>query len=213
MRQNETALEVQKQKEQAASIHVGALCRVEAFDPTAMTVDVQPLSRVLDAGVYRTPPPVLGVPVALIRGGGFVLRPWYVQGDVGAIVYMDHDIDRIVEAGQESQPNTERSHASEDAVFVGAFVPASNRLSGLPENALVMATDGGGLYIALKPDVIEIKGDIRLTGNVTQKGDIVQTGNITQNGSTTATGDVIAGGVSLITHTHPGVHGQTGGPG
>lgn len=200
MRQNDFGLQNQERKGQAAGIHVGSLCRVERFDPARMTVDVQPLSRALDAGVYRTPPPVLRVPVALIRGGGFVLRPWYAPGDTGVIVYMDHDIDRIMDSGQECEPNTERNHAEEDAVFVGAFVPDNNKLSGLPDNALVMATDGG-LFLALKQDEIEIKGNIRLTGN------------IEQTGSTTATGDVVAGGISLQKHTHPGVHGQTGVPG
>lgn len=207
MRQNDYGLQNQERKGQAAGIHVGSLCRVERFDPDGMTVDVQPLSRVLDAGVYRTPPPVLRVPVALIRGGGFVLRPWYAPGDTGVIVYMDHDIDRIMDSGQECEPNTERNHAEEDAVFVGAFVPDNNKLSGLPDDALVMATDGGGLFLALKQDEIEIKGNIRLTGNIVQKG------NIEQTGSTTATGDVVAGGISLQRHTHPGVHGQTGVPG
>ena len=112
---------------------MGALCRVEKFDPVAMTVDVQPLSKALDAAVYRTQPPVLGVPVALVRGAGFVVRPWYAAGDVGVILYIDHDIDRIVASGEESQPNTERNHSGDDAVFVGAFVPATKPVTGLPD--------------------------------------------------------------------------------
>ena len=44
----------QERREQAANVRVGALCRVEKFDPAAMRVDVQPLSKALDAGVYRT---------------------------------------------------------------------------------------------------------------------------------------------------------------
>lgn len=67
----------QERREQAANVRVGALCRVEKFDPAAMRVDVQPLSKALDAGVYRTQPQILSVPVALVRGGGFVLRPCY----------------------------------------------------------------------------------------------------------------------------------------
>lgn len=73
----------QERREQAANVRVGALCRVEKFDPAAMRVDVQPLSKALDAGVYRTQPQILSVPVALVRGGGFVLRPCYKAGDVG----------------------------------------------------------------------------------------------------------------------------------
>ena len=57
----------QERREQAANVRVGALCRVEKFDPAAMRVDVQPLSKALDAGVYRTQPQILSVPVALVR--------------------------------------------------------------------------------------------------------------------------------------------------
>lgn len=73
----------QERREQAANVRVGALCRVEKFDPAAMRVDVQPLSKALDAGVYRTQPQILSVPVALVRGGGFVLRPATNRGMLG----------------------------------------------------------------------------------------------------------------------------------
>mgnify|MGYP000010172341 FL=1 len=192
MRQDYYDLKNQENKKLAAGVHVGALCRVEKFDPVAMTVDVQPLSKALDAAVYRTQPPVLGVPVALIRGAGFVVRPWYAAGDVGVILYIDHDIDRIVASGEESQPNTERNHSGDDAVFVGAFVPATKPVTGLPDEALVMGTDTGSLYIAIKKDVIEIKGDIRHIGNTQQEG------------RTDVTVDVTAAGVSLVKHTHNG---------
>lgn len=192
MRQDYYDLKNQENKKLAAGVHVGALCRVEKFDSAAMTVDVQPLSKALDAAVYRTQPPVLGVPVALIRGAGFVTRPWYKAGDVGVILYIDHDIDRIVASGEESQPNTERNHSGDDAVFVGAFVPATNPVKGLPDEALVMGTDTGSLYIAIKKDVIEIKGDIRHIGDTTQQG------------RTDVTVDVTAAGVSLVDHTHLG---------
>lgn len=200
MTKSQYALENQERKSLAENVLVGALCRVESFDPDAMTVSVQPLSRTLDAGTYRTPPQIQGVPVALIRGGGFVLRPWYAAGDVGVVVYIDHDIDRIVEAGQECQPNTERNHSGEDAVFIGAFVPANHPLQGLPEKSLVMATEGGSVYLAIKDEGIEIKGDIQITGNITQEG------------RTEVTEDVVAQGKSLVTHTHACPDGSTSQP-
>lgn len=200
MSKNFYDLENQERKSLAESIKVGAMCRVEKFDPDAMTVDVQPLSKVLDGGVYRTPPQVIGVPVSLIRGGGFVLRPWYAAGDVGVIVYLDHDIDRIVEAGQECQPNTERNHSGEDAFFIGAFVPAYKKLTGLPAQSLVMATEGGNVYLAITQSGIEIKGNMTITGNITQKG------------RTDVTDDVTAQGKSLASHTHTCPHGGTSGP-
>lgn len=190
----------QEQKALLENVRVSAMCKVTKFDAATMTVDVQPLSKALDGGVYRTPPPVLGVPVAMIRGGGFFLRPWYKSGDVGVIVYADHDIDRIAEAGQECQPNTERNHGEEDGIFVGAFIPKSNPISGVPDDTLVMSTEGGSVYIALHHDHIEIKGDIKMVGN------------IEQTGRTDVTEDVTASGISLAHHTHTGVHGETSGP-
>ena len=160
----------QERREQAANVRVGALCRVEKFDPAAMR--------------YRTQPQILSVPVALVRGGGFVLRPCYKAGDVGVLLYIDHDIDRIAASGEESEPNTERNHSDEDAVFIGAFVPASNPLSGLPDNCLVMATEGGGIYVAVKQDKVEIKGDVEVQGKVKVRD------------------DVIAKTISLVNHKH-----------
>lgn len=203
----ELDLEQRRRKEQAKNIQVGSLCRVEKFDAQAMTVDVQPLSKALDAGVYRSRPPINHVPVALIRGGGFVLRPWYKAGDVGVLVYMDHDIDRIMDSGQECEPNTERNHAEEDAVFIGAFVPSNNPVSGLPSESLVMATEGGGLYVAVKKSIIEIKGDVLIKGNV----EITE--NLGVDKVATGVQDVVGNGISLSKHVHAGCKsGTTGTP-
>lgn len=163
----------------AQSIHVGAVVRVTGFNPAAMTVDVQPLSKRMMGGVYQSCPPVLAVPVAAVRGGGFVFRPWYRAGDVGAILYLDHDLDSVLTGGAECVPNTERCHAGEDAVFVGGIV-AGNPMQGLPSDSLVMGTEDGSVYLAVTKEGIEIKGKV------------------------TVSEDVTAGGISLKTHTHGG---------
>ena len=77
----------QERREQAANVRVGALCRVEKFDPAAMRVDVQPLSKALDAGVYRTQPQILSVPVALVRGGDLSCAPATKRGMLGSALY------------------------------------------------------------------------------------------------------------------------------
>lgn len=184
-------VENQESKALAEGVRVCALCKVEKFNAATMTVDVQPLSKALDGGVYRTPPPVLGVPVAMIRGGGFFLRPWYKAGDVGVLIYADHDIDRIAEAGQECQPNTERNHGDEDAIFLGAFIPKSKPVTGVPDEALVMATDGGGLQVCMEKDTITVKNggttavfkDSSITMN-TQDVTISASGTVTIQGGT-----------------------------
>lgn len=179
-------VENRENKALAEGVRVCALCKVEKFDAATMTVDVQPLSKALDGGVYRTQPPVLGVPVAMIRGGGFFLRPWYKAGDVGVLIYADHDIDRIAEAGQECQPNTERNHGDEDAIFLGAFIPKSNPVTGVPDESLVMATEGGGLQVCMEKDTITVKNN-GTTAVFTDSSITMKTQDVTINASGTVT--------------------------
>ena len=106
----------------AESICVAATVSVLKFDKDKMTVNVQPLSKQLENGKYETPPPILQIPVAVTRIGGFILRPWIEAGDVGVVVYLDHDMDATVTGGKEAKPLTERNHATTDAVFIGGIV-------------------------------------------------------------------------------------------
>ncbi len=58
----------------------------------------------------------------------------------------------------------------------------------------------GDRHIVISPDLITIKGNVLIEGDVEVSGGIV------------ATEDVIGAGTSLHTHTHMGVHGSTTGP-
>lgn len=61
------------------------------------------------------------------------------------------------------------------------------------------------------PSVITTIGDIHFEGNHNHIGNITVEGNIAVTGNITATGDIVAGNgaVSLLNHTHTGVHGET----
>ena len=61
----------------AESVCVAAVVQVLEFDPAKMTVNVQPLSKQLENGNYESQPPILRVPVAVTRSGGFIFRPWF----------------------------------------------------------------------------------------------------------------------------------------
>jgi len=179
------------------AVNVAAIVRVTAFNPDKMTVDVQPISQYLEGGAYQSQPPILGVPVAHTRSGGFIIRPWIKEHDVGLVVYVDHDIDKAVAEGKECQPNTERNHSTSDAVYIGGIATGNAPAPSLPKDAAIIATDDGGTYIAIKPGHIEIVG------------------NVTISGSVEASGEVKAGSISLSAHTHSGVEtgsGSTGQP-
>lgn len=148
------------------SVSVAAVVQVTAFDPVKMTVNVQPLSKRLQNGKYESQPPILRIPVACNRCGGFIIRPWFKAGDIGVVVYLDHDMDSSVAGGKESEPATERTHAATDAVFVGGIVSGGYRVSGLPDESLVLAAEDGSQYIAITKDKVLIKGNVEVEGSI-----------------------------------------------
>lgn len=146
-------------KKLSASVCVSAVVKVLEFDPSKMTVNVQPLSKHLENGKYESQPPILRVPVACTRAGGFIFRPWYKPGDTGIVVYLDHDIDSVVAGGKESKPLTERNHSTSDAVFVGAIISGTYSAPGLPYGSLALATEDGRAYVAITSDKVQIKNE------------------------------------------------------
>lgn len=179
----------QSEKDRAA-VRVSMPVQVLTFYPDSMTVDVQPLIKERIDGQYASAAPLMGLRVACLCAGEYVVRPWYKRGDIGWVIVSDFDADAVMQSGKEAEPNTERNHAPEDGLFIGGVCPAGTAPKGLPNEALVLAA--GGVYVAIKKTGIEIVGDIKITGN------------ITQTGRADVTEDVVAGGKSLATHNHPG---------
>lgn len=65
----------------------------------------------------------------------------------------------------------------------------------------------GTAYLRCESQAVTIKGS-----TVKVDGSLTVTGSVTVSGSITAGGDIVAGGVSLKSHTHTGVNGETSGP-
>ena len=163
-RQNrKRAYEDAKQQAEAAGLCVADIVKVLAFDESAMTVDVQPITRYPDEDTFQTKPPVLAVPVAMIYGGGFVVRP----------VYQDRDSDAVIAGGAEADPNTERLHSGDDAIFLGGVRTGGNTISGLPSGTLCLGTPDGSVYLSVTKTGIDIKGNVTITGDLTTSGGTV----------------------------------------
>lgn len=148
-----------KDRKTRESICVAATVKVLKFDDKKMTVNVQPLSKHLENGKYESQPPILKVPVALTHCGGFIFRPWFEVGDIGVVIYLDHDMDSTVSGGKEAVPLTERNHATSDAIFVGALVAGSyeDPIDKLPEKSIALATEDGVIFAAVTKDKVIIK--------------------------------------------------------
>lgn len=214
----------------AESISVAAIAKVTRFDFEKMVVDVQPLAKHLQNGKYESQPPILSIPVVCTRSGGFIFRPWIAVGDVGVVLYLDHDSDSTVTGGKEAVPSTERNHSTSDAVYLGGIVSGNFVIDGVPGESLVLAKEDGSVYMAVMSDGISIRGnveidgaimargDVEIEGNVTTTGDVEITGNVAAtgdvevDGTITAAKDVIAeSSISGAHHTHPGCSGGTTG--
>ncbi len=213
---NYEAIHDQKLRE---SICVAAIVKVMAFDKSRMTVNVQPLSKHLENGNYETQPPILQVPVAVTRTGGFIFRPWIKPGDVGVVVYLDHDMDSAVTGGKETKPMTERNHSTSDAIFIGGIVSSGFAADEFPDSAHVLAKEDGTIYVAVTEEMVSIKNNDTTADFKADSVDIkTTTVNITADvrvtGEITATKDILAeSSISGAHHTHPGCSGgSTGQP-
>lgn len=172
----------------AGSICVAAVVQVLSFDPKKMTVNVQPLSKQLENGKYESQPPILKVPVALTHCGGFIFRPWIKEGDIGTVVYLDHDMDATVTGGKEAKPLTERNHATTDAIFVGALVAGDYTVKGLPDESICIATEDGKIYVAVTKDKVIVKNEDTTAEFTATTIDMKSTDlNITLDGNMTVT--------------------------
>ena len=107
-RSKQMAYEQAKEQAMKAGICVADIVKVIKYDESKMIVDVQPLTKYPDEEKFERKPQILSVPVALVYGGGFVIRPVYEAGDLGFVVYLDRDSDSTIAKGGEADPNTER---------------------------------------------------------------------------------------------------------
>ncbi len=174
-----------------------------------MTVNVQPLSKHLENGRYETQPPILQVPIAVTRTGGFIFRPWIKVGDIGLVVYLDHDMDSTVTGGKEAKPLTERNHSTSDAVFIGGIVSGDYSAQGVPDEAHVIAKEDGTIYVAVTDEMVSVRNNDTTADFGVESIDIkTTTVNITADvhvtGEITATKDILAkSSISGAHHTHP----------
>ena len=168
------AYEDAKDQAVAAGFCVADIVKVISFDEEAMTVDVQPITRFPDEDGFQPKPQVLSVPVAMVYGGGFVIRPVYKAGDIGAVLYLDRDSDAAISGGAMADPGTERLHSGDDAVFMGGIRAGGNTIAGLPSGALCLGRADGSVYLSISASGVEIKGNVKITGDLTTSGGTVR---------------------------------------
>ncbi|WP_314283021.1 Gp138 family membrane-puncturing spike protein [Haemophilus sputorum] len=208
----ETAVDAQIQQAQK-QIHTALPAKVVDFNPKnqTATLAVQITQILTDGGTVQIPP-LVDVPVAFPRGGGFAVTFPLNAGDEGIAIFSERCIDGWWQSGRASEPMDYRQHDLSDAMFIPSICSVPNAIDGFYTGGLSMQTLDGSTFIRITNGTIHIKGDIQ------HLGDTNQTGSTTVSKAVKAkdvigTNDVTAGGISGKTHKHTGDSGgETGQP-
>lgn len=182
---------------------------VVSYDPSALTVQVQPTVKGLvtqqDGSGETVDMPVLpDVPVCFPHGGGLSFTFPINPGDECLVVFSSRCIDGWWQSGGSQVSPEFRMHDLSDGFAIIGPWSQKNKISNPSTEAAQLRTDDGSAYIEMHPN-----------GVVNGKGPIFNwDGDFHVTGTLTADVDVEADGVSLRSHVHTGVEpgGGTSGP-
>lgn len=133
-----------------SELHTAMPGRVERYDRTTQTADVQPLVKraVADeAGVesLESLPVVPSVPVVFPGAGDYAITFPIARGDTVLLVVASASLDRWLARGGEVDPDDERTHALSDAVAIPGLRARPDALGSVPSSALHVR--GGKIYL------------------------------------------------------------------
>lgn len=169
--------------------------KVISYDRATNRAQVQPIMMIVTTdNELISRPAVASIPVYEAGAGGWFTSYPINAGDLGWIKANDRDISLFLQSGSEAEPNTERLHSFEDAVFI----PDSMRRFAIAGDDMVIGNEDGSVQITMGATGITITAP-----TITINGNIVALGTITSNGKDISN-----------THKHSGVttgSGQTGG--
>jgi hypothetical protein len=187
-------------------IHTAMPAKVEAYNASKQTVDVQPmLDRALPDGQdnYSTEPlPKLSsVPVCFPRGGGFMVTLPISAGDYVLLVFSERSIGNWRSTGNRGDPGDLGMHTLDGAVAIPGVFPSNDSLSNASDTNMVIGKDGtsasqvvldgskvllggGAQFVALANKVLDALGDIK------SAYDLHKHTGVTTGGGSTGTPDL-----------------------
>jgi hypothetical protein len=131
--------------------------RVIAYDAAQNVAQVQPIIAMVSTANQVIPrAQVASVPVLQMSGGGFVMRFPINPGDLGWIKASDRDISLFKQTAQQAQPNTQRKHSFEDAIFIPQAAWNLIALAEEDSGNAVFQNYAGTVKISLWGDLIKM---------------------------------------------------------
>lgn len=194
---------------------------IKAFDTVTQTVKVQPAIREIIYDGVGTPNPVdlpelLDVPIIMPHAGDYAITLPIQAGDECLVIFADMCIDGWWQSGGvQNQVELRRHDLSDGFAILGPW-SQTKRLANYNPTKLHLYNIKTGTGIEVDSQGVKVTGNVEITGNIMTHGNSELKGNSLIQGDSELKGSVlgqlVAKGVDLVTHTHPGVHGQTGGP-
>lgn len=186
---------------------------IQSFDPSKMTVVVQPAIKALwrdptGAQTWQTMPLCLDVPVVFPGGGGCTMTFPLVTGDECLLVFASRCVDAWWQSGGIGVQAELRMHDLSDGFCLPGPRSQPRVLSGISTSALQIRSDDGAAFIEVgtsAPYAISIQtaGDVSVQApNINLTGNVVITGDLAVSGDALVTGSLEA--ADLTTPTVPG---------
>lgn len=130
--------------------------RVVSYDRTNNRAVVQPTISVINTdGTLIPRPEMVNIPVFSNGGGGFIINFPLQVGDLGWIKASDRDISLFLQSFDDAQPNTERLHSFEDAIFY-PDVMHNYTINSEDNDRVVIQTLDGSQRVAIASDQVKI---------------------------------------------------------
>ena len=180
-----------------SEIHTCLPAKIERYDPEKMRADVVLLSKKELEGEKEEIPPIVEVPVALLKAGPFVIRQPFEKGDPVLVVFGEKALDKLLITGNPEDPQMTRQHSFDDAVVIGGLqLEQDPDLNSDYTDDLLIENQEEESRIVLKADEskIIINADIvELAGGgpgVAREGDSVQVEVTSGSSAGTYTGSI-----------------------
>lgn len=181
-------------------LHTMLPATVTKFNAATQRVEIQlGVKRIYKNGQEIVVPPILDVPLGVLRGGGWVITLPVQVGDQGAAFFSEREIDQWMLAGHTAPqtPRQIRMHDYTDAYFLPALASASRTITNYSTTAMELRSlDGMVKQTFNSMSIVFRVGGVAMT--------LDSTGLHVENGVIRSNMDVIAGttNISLAAHVH-----------
>lgn len=177
---------------------------IESYDPTTMTVTVQPAlkaqitSQVDGSKTWVQLPLLLDCPVFFPSGGGFTLTFPIAQGDECLVVFSSRCIDSWWQSGGIQNQATLRMHDLSDGFALVGVRSQVRLIPNLSTTSTVLRSDTGTSFVEVQGSNINITTPSNVTINCANATVNASTGVTLNTPATHCTGNLTVDGTALV---------------